>query len=567
MISWLDPSHQTRKLTVFCVLQIRREKLCHVREEIEFKGVCFMYPSRPDTPILQGLDLKIPAGKTVGLVGEEASTEDVEKATKAANAHDFIRKLPDACETQVGQFGVQLSGGQKQRIAIAVALIRDPKILLLDEATSSHNKLMQLNDGEYFKMVQLQQSAAENGTTSNSNHQIEGKNHHKMSIPPTPLSVRSTAQNTPALYPFIPAFSRRTPYSYSAPYSIQYEGTYDSDDEDFNDPSHPAPSQWRLLSMNTPEWGKSFVSLGVFNFFTTFCSTTILLSGKKSQLKDYGRCCWKNMIFEIGWFDESENTCSNMCTNINRSQHGSLTCWRLLVTVNSSNFWSCLCLHSRTRVNMAASQCDDGSSALTHWKLLFKEYTDEDSFYSISYWYGGKLLSQCLISPEQLFQAFLALLFIAYTIAEAGSMTKDLSRGSNAVRSVFAILDRKSEIDPENSWQIDAMKNDIKGLVELRNVFIAFPSRPDQESAIIGLIERFYDPIKGSVFIDDKDIKEYNLRTLSSHIVLVGQEPTLFAEAINENIAFGKQNATESEIRNAAILANTHEFISGMKDG
>ncbi|CAA2960404.1 multidrug resistance [Olea europaea subsp. europaea] len=59
-------------------------------------------------------------------------------------------------------------------------------------------------------------------------------------------------------------------------------------------------------------------------------------------------------------------------------------------------------------------------------------------------------------------------------------MTKDLSRGSNAVHSVFAILDSKSEIDPENSWQIDAMKNDVRGHVELRNVFFAHPSRADQ---------------------------------------------------------------------------------------
>ncbi|CAA2989656.1 multidrug resistance [Olea europaea subsp. europaea] len=59
-------------------------------------------------------------------------------------------------------------------------------------------------------------------------------------------------------------------------------------------------------------------------------------------------------------------------------------------------------------------------------------------------------------------------------------MTKDLSRGSNAVRSVFAILDRESEIDPENLWQIDAMKNDVRGRVELRNVFFAYPSRADQ---------------------------------------------------------------------------------------
>jgi ATP-binding cassette subfamily B (MDR/TAP) protein 1 len=81
------------------------------------------------------------------------------------------------------------------------------------------------------------------------------------------------------------------------------------------------------------------------------------------------------------------------------------------------------------------------------------------------------------------------------------------------------------------------------------------------KSTIIGLIERFYDPLKGAVFIDRQDIKRYNLRMLRSHIALVSQEPTLFAGTIRENIAYGKENARESEIRKAAVVANAHEFI------
>lgn len=191
-----------------------------------------------------------------------------------------------------------------------------------------------------------------------------------------------------------------------------------------------------------------------------------------------------------------------------------------------------------------------------------------------------------MITPERLFQAFLALLFTAYTIAEAGSMTNDISRGSSAVGSVFAILNRDSEIESEASWSSDAAQKGIKGRVELKNVVFAYPSRPEQmilrglslkinagttvalvgqsgsgKSTIISLIERFYDPINGSVRIDDKDVKDYNLRLLRMNIALVSQEPTLFAGTIYENIAYGKQNARESEIRKAAKLANAHEFI------
>lgn len=204
---------------------------------------------------------------------------------------------------------------------------------------------------------------------------------------------------------------------------------------------------------------------------------------------------------------------------------------------------------------------------------------------ALTYWYGGRLMNKGKVSSKHLFQAFFILMSTGKNIADAGSMSSDLARGSNAVRSVFAILNRRSEIDPDDPDR-SKVKRALKGRIDLNRVYFSYPSRPEQmifqglslgieagrtvalvgpsgsgKSTVIGLIERFYDPVKGSVLIDDQDIKNYNLRDLRSQIALVSQEPTLFAGTIHENIVYGNKNATEAEIRRAAVLANAHEFI------
>jgi ABC-type multidrug transport system fused ATPase/permease subunit len=79
-------------------------------------------------------------------------------------------------------------------------------------------------------------------------------------------------------------------------------------------------------------------------------------------------------------------------------------------------------------------------------------------------------------------------------------------------------------------------------------------------------LQRFYDPLDGSILIDGNDIKELNIRWLRQQIGIVSQEPVLFAMSIADNIRFGRDNITQADIEKAAEQANAHSFISELPD-
>lgn len=87
------------------------------------------------------------------------------------------------------------------------------------------------------------------------------------------------------------------------------------------------------------------------------------------------------------------------------------------------------------------------------------------------------------------------------------------------------------------------------------------------KSTLVSLLLRFYEPCAGSITIDGKDIREYTLESLRSQITVVLQESLLFGTTIEENISYGKENATQEEIIAAAKLANAHEFIMNLPLG
>ncbi|KAH6799771.1 hypothetical protein C2S51_036255, partial [Perilla frutescens var. frutescens] len=180
----------------------------------------------------------------------------------------------------------------------------------------------------------------------------------------------------------------------------------------------------------------------------------------------------------------------------------------------------------------------------------------------------------------------------AVAISQSSSFAPDSSKAKAAAASIFAILDRKSKIDPSDESGVKL--ESLTGELELKHVSFKYPTRPDVQifkdlsltiragqtvalvgesgsgkSTVISLLQRFYDPDSGQITVDGVDIKSFQLKWLRQQMGLVSQEPVLFNDTIRANIAYGKQegNATEAEIKAAAEQANADKFISGLQQG
>lgn len=212
------------------------------------------------------------------------------------------------------------------------------------------------------------------------------------------------------------------------------------------------------------------------------------------------------------------------------------------------------------------------------------------SSYSLTLWYGSALVKSGQADFASVIRVFMVFLLTAMAVAETLSLSPDLVKAGSTLSSVFTIMDRKTMIEPDDQ---DAQQvTEMKGEIELRKVKFAYPTRPEVlifndlslrveagksvalvgasgsgKSSVIALIQRFYDPLSGRVLVDGKDIRQLNLRSLRKRIGLVQQEPALFATSIYENILYGREEASATEVEAAAEAANAHGFISGLPEG
>ncbi|KAL3815059.1 hypothetical protein ACJIZ3_016327 [Penstemon smallii] len=211
--------------------------------------------------------------------------------------------------------------------------------------------------------------------------------------------------------------------------------------------------------------------------------------------------------------------------------------------------------------------------------------------YAASFYAGSRLVQAGKSTPSDIFRVFFALSMVAVTISTSNFSYPDSSKAKSAATSIFAILNRKSKIDPSDESGM-TLEN-VDGKIELRHVNFKYPTRPGVQilhnlslainsgqifalvgesgsgkSTVISLLQRFYDPDSGQITLDGIEIHKFQVKWLRQQMGLVSQEPILFNETIRSNIALGKEgNATEGEIVAAAKLANAHDFISGLQQG
>ncbi|KAJ8288106.1 hypothetical protein COCON_G00007650 [Conger conger] len=205
--------------------------------------------------------------------------------------------------------------------------------------------------------------------------------------------------------------------------------------------------------------------------------------------------------------------------------------------------------------------------------------------------FAAWLVTNCYIEFGDVFMVVLLVTMTAMKLAKTASLSPNLAIAKASAQSIVALLQRKPEIDiySEEGEKLA----DCVGNLEFRGVHFAYPTRPNvsvlaglnvsvrpgQTLALVGgsgcgkstsvqLLERFYDPAAGHVYLDGQDTKKLNLAWLRSQVGLVSQEPILFDCTIAENIQYGDNSRVISldEIEDAAKKANIHDFILSLPE-
>ncbi|KAG8819207.1 GTPase-activating protein [Serendipita sp. 399] len=221
--------------------------------------------------------------------------------------------------------------------------------------------------------------------------------------------------------------------------------------------------------------------------------------------------------------------------------------------------------------------------------------------YGLAFSFGTTLLLRGEADVGIIVNVFLAILIGSFSLAMLPPEVTAMTSAQRAAAKLYDTIDRIPPIDSASPDGLMPDRSNVQGELTLHDVRFNYPSRPDVpvlrnvnlviparktvalvgasgsgKSTVVALIERFYDPLSGTIKLDGTDLKELNIKWLRSHIGLVSQEPTLFATTIRMNIEHGligtgmelwDDEKRMEKVKEAAIKANADGFISALPEG
>ncbi|MFO8175704.1 MAG: ABC transporter transmembrane domain-containing protein [Longimicrobiales bacterium] len=204
-------------------------------------------------------------------------------------------------------------------------------------------------------------------------------------------------------------------------------------------------------------------------------------------------------------------------------------------------------------------------------------------------WEGGRLVLSGALTPGTLVAFLLYAVTIAGAITSLAGFWGNLQEAAGAAQRIFELMDHPRELPEPDRPRV--LPSPVEGIIAYEGVTFRYgPDLPlvlrgidvlvgqGERVALVGtsgagkstmasLLPRFYDVEEGRVTLDGVDVRDLRLRDLRSHIGIVPQEPMLFAGTVRENLAYGREDATEKEVTEAARGAHAHDFITAFPDG
>ena len=208
---------------------------------------------------------------------------------------------------------------------------------------------------------------------------------------------------------------------------------------------------------------------------------------------------------------------------------------------------------------------------------------------ALGFWYGGTLMLSRQYSMFQFFVCFTSVIFSAQSAGALFSFAPDMAKSREAAQQLKDLWEAKPEID-SCAEEGERISGPLDGRVEFQDVCFEYPTRTGQlvlrnlsftiepgqfvalvgasgcgKSTVIGLLERFYDPKSGRIFVDGKDVSKLNVNEYRSQLALVAQEPVLYSGTIRENVLLAVEGAqvSDEDVEAACRKANIWDFVVG----